>query len=53
IATGAISAISVPEITYSTVDSKFIGIPADTTSFTFMDVAVTMTATLGSVWTIV
>lgn len=52
-ATGAITEISVPEITYSTVDSKFIGIPADTTSFTFMDVAVTMTATLGSVWTIV
>ena len=53
IATGAISAISVPEITYSTVDSKFVGIPADTTTFTFMDVAVTMTATLDSVWTIV
>lgn len=52
-ATGAISAISVVGITYSVADNKFIGIPSDVTTFTFMDGAVTKTATFGSVWTIV
>ena len=51
-ATGDITVISVAGITYSTVSSKFIGIPAGTTTFTFKDVAVTKTATLGSSWTI-
>jgi len=51
-ATGAISAISVIGITYDIANSKFIGIPANTVSFTFKDVAVTKTATLGSSWTI-
>jgi len=51
-ATGAITEISVPGITFSTVDSKFIGIPANTTTFTFIDVDVTMTATLTSSWAV-
>ena len=53
IAIGTITDISVIGITYDIENSKFIGIPADTISFTFIDVAVTKTATLGSVWTIV
>lgn len=50
-ATGAITLISVPGISYSV--NKFIGIPSGTTSFTFKDVAATKTATLGTSWTIV
>lgn len=51
-ATGAITEISVAGITYDDINDKFIGIPAATTSFTFKDVAILKTATLGSVWSV-
>lgn len=52
-ATGTVAAISVVGITYDDVNHKFIGIPVDTTSFTFTDNSVSKTATLGSSWTVV
>lgn len=52
-ATGAVTDISVPGITYNTTDHKFIGIPANTTSFTFKDGETTKTATLGASWTVI
>ena len=51
-ATGDITDISVNGITYDTVNSKFKGIPANITSFTFKDDGTEKTATLGSSWTI-
>lgn len=51
-AIGAITAISVAGITYDIANSKFIGIPYDTTTFTFIDGVTTKTTTLGSSWTI-
>lgn len=51
-ATGAISTISVSGITYDSTNHKFIGIPVNTTSFTFKDGTTTKTATLASSWTV-
>jgi len=52
-ATGAVTAISVEGITYDDTNHKFVGIPANTTSFTFVDGETTKTATLGTSWTVV
>lgn len=52
VSTGTITDISIVGITYDDTNDKFIGIPANTTSFTFTDAAVSKTATLGSVWTV-
>ncbi len=51
-ATGDITDISVDGITYDSVNHKFKGIPANTTSFTFKDDGTEKTATLGSSWTV-
>lgn len=52
VSTGTVTDISISGVTYDDTNDKFIGIPADTTSFTFKDATVSKTATLGSVWTI-
>lgn len=51
-ATGAVTDISIEGVTYDSVNHKFKGIPANTTSFTFKDDGTEKTATLGSSWTV-
>lgn len=52
VSTGAITDISVAGVTYDDANDEFIGIPANTTSFTFKDATVSKVATLGSVWAV-
>ncbi len=52
VSTGTVTDISIAGVTYDDTNDKFIGIPANTTSFTFKDATVTKTATLGSIWTV-
>lgn len=52
VSTGAITEISIVGVTYDDTNDKFIGIPANTTTFTFKDVTVLKTATLGSTWSV-
>lgn len=51
-ATGDVTDISIEGITYDSINHKFKGVPANTTSFTFKDNSIKKTATLGSSWTV-
>lgn len=52
VSTGTITDISISGITYDDTNDKFIGIPANTTSFTFKDATVSKTAILANTWSV-
>lgn len=52
VSVGTITEISIAGTTYDDTNDKFIGIPANTTSFIFKDATVLKTATLAATWSV-